>query len=155
RQEAGPATSTVDPAEIRGLVTTLHAPSGACLALGTRVGGTPPLNALEGCAEPGPRLLPESLLIESFFSRGALPLACDRPHEGEQLTGDGGDDDVGVLAPRGQTPEALAEPELGLPGDVLNAPGETFDAFADGLRHFGGMTVGPGAFDEDAARVGV
>ena len=30
--------STVDRAEIRGLVTTLHSPSGAFLALGTRVG---------------------------------------------------------------------------------------------------------------------
>ena len=37
-EEAGPLNTTVDPADIRGLVTTLVVPSSACLGLGSRVG---------------------------------------------------------------------------------------------------------------------
>jgi len=37
-EEAGPLITTVDPADIRGLVTTLVIPSSACLGLGSRVG---------------------------------------------------------------------------------------------------------------------
>jgi len=41
RQEAGLVITTVDPADIRGLVTTLLFPSCACLDLGTRIGVRP------------------------------------------------------------------------------------------------------------------
>ena len=37
-EEAGPLMTTVDPADIRGLGTTLVFPSSACLGLGSRVG---------------------------------------------------------------------------------------------------------------------
>ena len=37
-EETGPAVTTVDPADIRGLVTTLLGPSGTFLGLGSRVG---------------------------------------------------------------------------------------------------------------------
>jgi hypothetical protein len=37
-EEAGPLITTVDPADIRGLVTTLVFPSSACLGLESRVG---------------------------------------------------------------------------------------------------------------------
>ena len=38
REEAGPLITTVDPADIRGLGTTLVFPSSACLGLESRVG---------------------------------------------------------------------------------------------------------------------
>ena len=99
--------------------------------------------------------MPDSILSEFFSSSFDAHLASDRPHEGEQFASDGGDDDVGMLAARAQTPEALAQSHLGLPCDVLNDLRESFETFANGFGDLGGMTVSPGPLDEDAAGVGV
>ncbi len=59
REEAGPVITTVDPADIRGLVTTLLI-SVRRLPRSRHEGRLkPPLNAVEGCAIPGPRRFPE------------------------------------------------------------------------------------------------
>ncbi len=62
--------------------------------------------------------------------RGDRHLLGDRPHEGEHLARDGGDDDVGVLAAGDQPAVALAQPHLRLPGDVLGDLRELLDALA-------------------------
>jgi hypothetical protein len=97
--------------------------------------------------------LPDSILSGLFSSSADPHLAGDGPHESEELPRDRGDDDVGVFATAAQPPEPLAEPDLGLPGDVLDVLGELLDASANRFGDLGGMTVGPGAFDEDAAGV--
>ena len=60
REEAGPLMTTVDPADIRGLGTTLVFPSGACLGLESRVGRgrlvTPSRVALIRGRAPSPTL---------------------------------------------------------------------------------------------------
>ena len=58
RQEAGPATATVDHADIRGLGTTLLVSVGRLPRSRHEDRRTPPLNADEGYATPGPRPLP-------------------------------------------------------------------------------------------------
>ena len=73
-------------------------------------------------------------MLRGFFCSSAEPhLARDGPHEGDELTGDGGDDDVGVLASGAQSSEARAESNLSLPGDVLDTLREPLEAFADGF----------------------
>jgi len=61
--EAGPVKSTVDPADIRGLVTTLLVPSDAFLNLGTRIERTRLLTLPRVAPIPGPRLCPDSLIV--------------------------------------------------------------------------------------------
>ena len=118
REEAEPAVTTVDPADIRGLVTTLL-DSVRRLPLSRHEGRPKPsLNAVEGCAKPGPRLFPDDGFILGLLnSDSCLPgyLFCDRPHECGEFAGDSGDDDVGVLASSSQPTESLAEPDLSLP----------------------------------------
>jgi len=63
RTEAGPVITTVAPADIRGLVTTLLVPSDAFLDLGTRVERTRLLTLPRVAPIPGPRLCPGSLLL--------------------------------------------------------------------------------------------
>ena len=55
-EEAEPAFATVDPADIRGLVTTLLESVGRLPRSRDEGRPEPPLNALEDCAKPGPRL---------------------------------------------------------------------------------------------------
>ena len=82
REEAGPVNATVDPADIRGLVTTLLV-SVKRLPRSRHEGRPkPPLKAPEGCAKPGPRLLPDPILGEFFSSSVEPHLAGDGPHEG-------------------------------------------------------------------------
>src|SRR4029450_2670461 len=59
REEAGPVNSTVDPADIRGLATTLLKSVGHLPRSRHEGRRQPPPNAVEGCAEPGPRLFPD------------------------------------------------------------------------------------------------
>jgi len=59
REEAGPVNSTVDPTDTRALVTTLLMSVGRLPRSRHEVRRRPPLNALEGCAKPGPRLFPD------------------------------------------------------------------------------------------------
>ena len=74
------------------------------------------------------------------------------PHEGDELAGNGGDHDIGVLAAGHEAPEALAQPHLCLPADVSYGLGETLVALLDQRRELGRVTIGPGAFDQGASR---
>src|SRR5687768_11058404 len=56
RQRRSQSDPTVDPAAIRGLVTTVLAPSGACLPRGSSI-LYQPLHAAEGDTTPGRRLV--------------------------------------------------------------------------------------------------
>jgi len=99
--------TTVDPADIRGLGTTLVFPSSACLGLESRV-GQGRLVTLTRVAPPGPR--PSR---PCRGSRGAgyavMGPPWRWPHEGGELASDGGDHDVGMLAACDEAVEALAE----------------------------------------------
>ena len=102
-EEARPVTSTVDPADIRGLGTTLEMSVRRLPRSRSEGRPEPPRNALEGCAPPGPRLFPHPAAnperdVKSGRDRD---LACDSPHEGGEFAGDGGDGDVRVLAAGG------------------------------------------------------
>jgi hypothetical protein len=55
RQSRSQEETTVDHAAIRGLVTTFLASVG-CLPRSRHEGFCQPLNAVEGCTNPGPRL---------------------------------------------------------------------------------------------------
>src|SRR3990170_7132808 len=87
-EKAGPAITTVDPADIRGLVTTLLM-SVRRLPRSRHEGRRePPLNALEGCATPGPRPFPEPAEVEWRLGCEG-DLLGDGPHEGDEFAGDG------------------------------------------------------------------
>jgi len=92
---------------------------------------------------------------KNLRSRGDRHLLGDGPHEGGELAGDGRDDDVGMLASGGEATEAFAETDLSLPSDVLDGRGETLEALADVRGDFGGIAVGPGAFDERATGMAI
>jgi hypothetical protein len=82
-------------------------------------------------------------------------LTGNGPHERDELAGDGGDGDVGVLAAMGEVSESLAETNLRLPADVLDGPGKLFESLADVRRDLGRVAVGPGSLYESAPGVGV
>lgn len=73
-------------------------------------------------------------------------------HEGDQFARDRGDDDVGMFAARHQPTKPLAEPYLRLPAEILQRLRQPVDALLDVEGHFGRVTIGPGRFDQDAAR---
>src|SRR5437867_1245429 len=155
---AGPVTSTVDPADIRGLGTTLQ--MSVRRLPRSRLEGRlkPPRNALEDCAAPGPRPFPHPAVIRErdvMLSRRDRDLSGDGPHEGGELACHSGDGDVGMLAACGEAAEAFAQPQLRLPADVLDRLGESLDPFLDVSRDLGGEAVGPGALDESATGVAV
>lgn len=152
--EAGPVMPTVDPADIRGLVTTLLVSVERLPHSRLEGRPEPPLNVIEGYAKPGPRLCSES---GGSFRRlcfdGYLP--GNGPHEGDQFPGYRRDGDVGVFAAADESAEALTEPDLGFPSNVLNDLGEPFIAFLDMRRDLGRVSIGPGSLDECAPSPGV
>ena len=152
---AGPVIATVDPADIRGLGTTLHVSVGRLPRSRHEGRPKPPPNALEGCAKPGPRPSFVPVRVHVVGSRCARKLFRDRPHERQHLAGDRGDDDVGVLAAADQAAIALAESKLGLPGDGLDRLGQPADALLDLLGDLGRIAVGPGPFDQGPPDVSV
>ena len=159
-EETGPAISTVDPADIRGLVTTVLVSVGRLPHSRHEGRCEPPLNVLEGCANPGPRLLPEvevsSLSSDSFRSlSGDGHLLSDRPHEREDLPGDGRHDDVWVLAAGGEAPEPFAEPDLRFPGDFLDGLRLMVESLSDDLGDLRRVAVGPGALDKNMPDMGI
>ena len=110
---------TVDPADIRGLATTLLFTVKRLPHSRHEGRPEPPLNALEGCAKPGPHLCPIRG-IERTTSNVDRHLLGDDPREGNELACHGGDGDVRVFATGRQAPEALAQAQLSFPADVLN-----------------------------------
>jgi len=149
RAEAGPVMPTVDPADIRGLATTLLVSVGR-LPLSRFEGRPgPPLNVIEGYAKPGPHLCSESGV---HFNRLYLDghLLGYSPHEGDKFPGDSSDSDIAVLTAANESAEALAEPDLRFPSNVLNDLGESFIAFLDMRRDLGRVSVCPGPLNECA-----
>ena len=58
--------------------------------------------------------------------------------------------------PRGhQAAVAFAQPDLGLPTDVLDGFGLLFEAQLQMPADLGGIAIGPGAFDQGASGMGV
>ena len=79
-----------------------------------------PHNVTEGYAKPGPRLFPAQV-HRIIPLRLELHFAGDGPHEGGHFPGDGGVDDIDVLALGGELSVSFAEPDLGFPGDIPDA----------------------------------
>ena len=74
---------------------------------------------------------------------GDLDLPGDSPQESQHFPRDGCGDDVLVLAPGTEPSVALAQPNLGLPGDVADLFRQTFQSYLDLLRHSGRMPIAP------------
>jgi hypothetical protein len=168
REETEPVNPTVDPADIRGFVTTLLVSVGR-LPRSRHEDACWSLHAVEGCTEPGLRTLPmhvENFSVENLFrSRchhlGQWALRChhhllgDRPHEADELTGDGHDDLVGMFPACYQASVAFAQPHLRLPTDFLDGFGLCFQPELEMPTDFGGIAIGPGPFDQGSAGMGV
>jgi hypothetical protein len=131
-EETEPVNPTVDPADIRGLGTTLLV-SVWCLPRSRHEYACWSLNAVEGDTTPELRLFPCTLA--TFSMMGAVlihGLRChgdlfgDGPHEPHQLTGDGDDDLVGMFPSGDQSSVAFTQPHLGFPADVLDDFGLCF-----------------------------
>ena len=88
---------TVDPADIRGLGTTLLFTVRRLPHSRHEGRPGPPLNAPEGYAKPGPRLCPISG-TERNASTVDGHLLGDGPHEGDELASDGGDSGIAPVS---------------------------------------------------------
>ena len=159
-EETGPVKTTVDPADIRGLGTTLLCPSGACLALGARIGE--PLNAIEGYAETGAAPPPTDLgdpanLLGARCDHTAVisdHWACGNgPHERDQFSGNRDHHLFGCLPRAPSRRKRLHSRTCAFHLDVLDRLGQFFEAQLQMPAHFGGIAIGPGAFDERPAGV--
>ena len=151
--------TTVDPADIRGLATTLLWSVG-CLPRSRYEHQVQALNVCEGCtitgAAPPPRRSMSALLQPVCSGhRVQRRLLGDRPGEGRHFPGDGHGDHVGMLAFGGQPPVPLAEPDLCLPTDVLDGLGDVLKPELQVSADLRRVSVGPGAFDEDTAGMAV
>ena len=133
-EETEPVNPTVDPADIRGLGTTLLA-SVWCLPRSRHEDACWSLHAVEGDTTPELRLFPCTLA--TFSMMGAVlihGLRChgdlfgNGPHEPHQLTGDGDDDLVGMCAAGEQSAIAFPTPHLCLPADGLDDVGLVFQS---------------------------
>ena len=58
-----------------------------------------------------------------------------------------------MFAAADEATKPFAQPDVRLPPEVLDRFRERVDAGLDVLGDFGGMTIGPGAFDQGAPRV--
>ena len=154
RAEAVPVMPTVDPADIRGLVTTLLVSVERLPLSRLEDRSWPPLNVIEDYAKPGPHLCSEpGVLVRRLRLDGYLP--GNGPHEGDQFPGDSSDGNIGVFTVTDQSSEALTKPDLCFPSNVLNDFGEPFIAFPDMRRDLGRVSIGPCTLDECAPSPGV
>src|ERR671931_2625132 len=112
-EELGPVKTTVDPAEIRGLTTTLLASVG-CLPRSRHEGWFQPPNAVEGCTKPGLRLFRCTVItscngcwaFNGLGLWGQRDLLGNSPHKSTQFPGDGDNHLVGVFPAGDQLPIA-------------------------------------------------
>ena len=77
------------------------------------------------------------------------------PHKGTQFPGDGDDDLIGMFPSGAQLPIAFAQPHLGLPTDILDRLGQLLQAQLEMPADFGRVAIGPGAFDQGTAGMGI
>jgi hypothetical protein len=143
-------------------------PSGACLALGSSVLYQPP-NAAEDDTTPGLRLCRGTLahLSELNSAQGCVtsrgvrglhsegPLLGHGPQEARPFAGHGDRHPMGLLAACDEASGALPEPHRRLPTAVLEDFGLCGEAQWPMSAALGGITIRPGAFDQDAAGMGV
>jgi hypothetical protein len=90
-----------------------------------------------------------------------VELRCHRhllgngPQKAHQFPGNGDDHLVGVFAAGQQASKAFAQAHVCLPTEVLNRRGELLQPELYVATDVGGIPVGPGAFDQGAAGMGV
>ena len=77
------------------------------------------------------------------------------PQKSYEFTGDGHDHLVGMFPSGHQVAIALAQPHLRLPTAVLDRLWELLQPELSVATDFGGIPVGPGAFDEGTTRMGM
>src|SRR4029077_6687815 len=82
-------------------------------------------------------------------------LLRNRPHEGDELTRAGRDGDVRMLAARGESTKAFAQPDLRFPADVLNRLRQCVDPSLDVLGDFRWMAIRPSRLDQRATGAAV
>jgi hypothetical protein len=92
---------------------------------------------------------------------GPVDLGCYRkllgngPHESRELTCNGYGDDVRMFASCHKLSVSFAQPDLGLPADVLDHLGLVFESPLQMSADLGGLAVCPGAFHQSPAGMGV
>jgi hypothetical protein len=162
RRRRSQSETTVDPADIRGLVPPDVRPSGVGLALGPRV----------SCRRFTPsRVTPHRSRastdgrLKTFFSRCQAVdglwlwshgyLLGNGPHEGHQFPSDGHHDLMGMFSAGDESSIALAPPHLGLPTDSLDRFGELCQTALEMTADLGRIAVGPGAFNQRPAGMGI
>ena len=89
------------------------------------------------------------------FLQGDGNLLGNGPHEADELPCDGHGHDIGVCALGYQASGALTQSDWRLPTDVLNHCGLVFEAQWQLAAHLRGRAIRPGAFDQDAAGMGM
>jgi len=138
-------------------------PSGACRCLGSSV-LYQPLNAVEGDTTPGLRRCrcPWGNLLSTWLPRPYLSglrsygdLSGNSPQESRPLTGHGHGHHIGVLASCHEAPVTVTQPHVRFPTDVLEDLGWCFESQWHMSADLRGIALGPGAFDEHAAGMGV
>jgi hypothetical protein len=122
------------------------------------------LNAVEGYTKTGAAALPMPIGNPAELRGNAHPTMGLRgdgnclsksPHKRDQLTGNGHAHRVGVFPSGDQTSIALAQPDLGLPADVLDGLGLSLESEGPMSPHLSWIPVRPGAFDQGATGMGV
>jgi hypothetical protein len=111
-------------------------PSGACLNLGTSV-PSGSLNAVEDCTIPGLRLFRLSVDIAVRLRSGPIrtrwlrdqgDLFGNGPHKGDEFTGNGHHDLIGVFTASAELSVPFTQPYLRFPTDVLDRFWKLFQA---------------------------
>src|ERR1043166_9361522 len=137
-------------------------PSGACLALGTRVCFslfTPSrITPNRGCVSSDVQAKPSD---NGWRTLNGLALWSQRdllgngPHKRTQFPRDGDDHLVRIFPAGAQLPIACAYSYMGLPTDVVDGLRHLFQAQLEMPTDFGGGARGPGAFDQGTAGMAV
>jgi hypothetical protein len=146
---------------VGGLPPSLR-PSGACLALGTRVCCsllTPSRVAPHrGCVSAEAQAKPSD---KSWQTVNGLALWRQRallghgPPKRTQFARDGNDDLVGMFPSGAEMPGAFTQAYLGLPTDLLDRLGPLLQASLQLPADFGGVARGPGSCNEGTAGMAV
>jgi hypothetical protein len=139
----------------------LH-PSGACLALGTRVSCSlltrPRMTPHRGCASVDGRLKPYGARLRNHKYAA---LGCHRyllgngPHEGDQFPCNSHHDLICVFAACAQLPVPFTQSHLRLPTGVLKRLRYLFQSQLEVAADLRRIPGGPGTFDQGPAGMGV
>lgn len=130
-----------------GWLPPLLCPSGACPL--TFVEGpcglnlSPRVTPLTGAAPLSDPWIFTAACPSLLANLGQRDLLGDGPHEGNQFTRDGRNHQVAMLAPRQQSLAALAQSNLGLPGNRANLLGQLLLAHLNLTGNARRMAVGP------------